>query len=124
MPTVARLNQYGSLQATEFDEVNATNSVKVNTSGTFFSTEFEENIDITFSFTHTYNAYDVTNNLVAEPFIYESGEISIANVYSPYNIISGDFAIPEYGPGGGTYMSYLVNHRCLVYNEIDEITGL
>lgn len=124
MATVARLNQYGSLQAIEFDEVNSTNSVKVNTEGAFFSTEFDENIDITLDFSHTYDAYDITNDLIAEPFFYEPGKIVAANVYSPYNLILSDFAIPEYGPSGGTYMKYLVNHKCLVYNEIDEVTSL
>lgn len=39
MPIVARLNQYASLQATEFDEVNAT-KVNVSAAGTFYALEF------------------------------------------------------------------------------------
>ena len=95
MPIVARLNQYGSLLATEFNEVSGANP-GVSGVGSFFSSEFSENIGITTSLN--------------------------ANVFPAYNIVYDEFALPLYGPGIGTYMSHYTDKTVVVYNEIDEIT--
>lgn len=94
MSVVARLNQYASLQSHTFDEVTFTTN-KVNTSG-IFSNEFEE---------------DRTAQLQA-------------NIYSPYDLITGEIAMASYGSGQGTYMKQTSTNKCIVYNEIDEITPI
>lgn len=90
-----RLNQYGTLQSNQFDEVTPTTSVKVGVTqtGTFYASEFIENI----------------------------GSLT-ANIYSAYDPLTGEVAQPLYGPGQGTYMRYTMDNKCIVYNEIDEVT--
>lgn len=96
MPIVARLDQYASLLATEFDETTS-NSVGVSGLGTYYASEFDENIGIT----------SVT-----------------ANVFAPYNIVYDEFAGVLYGPGQGTYMRQYTNKTVVIYNEIDEVTTI
>ena len=97
MPIVARLDQYASLLATEFDEVNGT-KINVSAGGTFYSSEFSENVGITTSLT--------------------------ANVFAPYDLVYGEFAGVLYGPGGGTYMRQNTDKTLVIYNEIDEVTSI
>ena len=97
MGVVARLDQYASILATEFDETTA-NNLGITGLGTCYSSEFSENIGI------------VTTNT--------------ANVFAAYDPISGEFADTLYGPGQGTYMRQNTNNSVIVYNEIDEITTI
>lgn len=96
MPTVARLDQYASLLAAEFDETTS-NAVGVSGLGTYYASEFDENIGIT----------SVT-----------------ANVFAPYDPVYDEFAGVLYGPGQGTYMRQYTNKTVVIYNEIDEITTI
>jgi len=125
----SRLNQYGTLQAIEFDEVTPTNTTKVgvNNSGVFYSSNFIENVGVE-NYSNIYQAYDIINDLIAQPFFgqgiyYNGGELT-ANTYSAYNPLTGEVAMPLYGPGQGTYMRYTVDNKCIVYNEIDEVTPI
>jgi len=97
MPVVARLNQYGSLLATEFDETTA-NALGVNTSGVFYAGDFDENIAI-------------------------ATKLS-ANVFPPYDIVFDEFAGVSYGPGQGTFMRQYTDKSMAIYNELDEVTSI
>ncbi len=129
MTIKSRLNQYGTLQAVEFDEVTSTNTTKVgvNNNGVFYSSEFNENVNVQ-NYSNIYEAYDIENDLIAQPFFgqgiyYNGGELT-TNTYSAYDPVSAEIAMPLYGPGKGTYMRHSVDNKCIVYNEIDEITDL
>ena len=97
MPVVAKLDQYASLIASEFDEINE-NNINISGVGTFYSSEFSENVGITTTLT--------------------------ANVFAPYDPIYDEFAGVSYGPGQGTYMRYNTDKSVTVYNEIDEVTTI
>jgi hypothetical protein len=125
MPVVARLNQYGTLIASEFDEFSP-NKVTVTNTGIFYSAEFIENVDVNYS--NIYSAYDVTNDLVAEPLVgtgntYTSGELTTI-AYPAYDVTTSEFASPLYGPGEATYIRYTIHNKCIVYNEIDEVSAI
>lgn len=96
MPIVGRLDQYGSMLVTsQFDETTA-NNTSVTGLGTYYSSEFSENVGI--------------------------GTTITANVYNAYDPVSDEFAGTSYGPGNGTYMSQNTNKSVIVYNEIDEVS--
>lgn len=95
MPIVGRLDQFGSMIVTgEFNEV-AGGNVNINGFGTYYASEFNENIGI-------------ANTLTA-------------NVFAPYQIVDDEFAGVLYGPGQGKFMSQTTGNVVIVYNEIDEI---
>lgn len=126
MPVVARLNQYASLQASEFDEING-NNVSVSAAGTYYSNEFVENVGVN-AVNNIFSAYNVTDSLYAEVTsgvgLSYPGQTLTANVYQPYNLIDGEFALPLYGAGQGTYMRQNYAKSLIIYNEIDEITTI
>lgn len=97
MPVVARLDQYASILSNEFDEISGGN-VRINGIGTYFSSEFSENVG-------------VANTLTA-------------NIFPPYNIVYDEFAGVLYGSGQGRYMRQNTDNSVIVYNEIDEITTI
>jgi hypothetical protein len=96
MPVLARLNQYASIQANEFDEVT-TSTVRISGVGTFYSVEFNENVGVT---------------------------TLTAGKFPAYNLIDAEFALPLYGPGQGTHMRRESNNTVTIYNEIDEVTPI
>jgi len=96
MPILARLNQYASIQAAEFDEVTTT-TVRISGVGTFSAVEFNENIGVT---------------------------TLTAGVFPAYNLIDAEFGFPLYGPGKGTHMRRESNNTITIYNEIDEVTQI
>ncbi len=96
MPIVGRLNQYGSMLAGEFDETTA-NNPSITGLGTYYATEFSENVGVT---------------------------TLTANVFPPYDIIYDEFAGVSYGPGQGTFMRQNTDKTVVVYNEIDEVTSI
>ena len=97
MPTVARLDQYASMLAYEFDETTA-NNPSITGFGTYYASEFSENVGIATTMT--------------------------ANVFAPYDPVYDEFAGVLYGPGQGTYMRQNTDKSVIVYNEIDEITTI
>jgi hypothetical protein len=97
MPVVARLDQYASLIASEFDEING-NDISVSGVGTFYSSEFSENVGIT--------------------------TVLTANVFPPYDLVYDEFASSMYGLGIGTFMRYNIDKSVTIYNEIDEVTTI
>jgi hypothetical protein len=98
MTVLARLNQYGTLLGREFDETTA-NNISISGLGTFFSSEFVENIGITTTLvTKTFLTYDP----VADDFI-------------------GDPLSDALGGSKGTYMRYNTDKSVVVYEEIDEV---
>jgi len=94
MPVVGRLNQYGSMLVTEFDETTA-NNPSITGLGTYYASEFSENVGIATTIT--------------------------ANVFAPYDPVYDEFAGVLYGPGQGRYMRQNTDQSVIVYNEIDEI---
>jgi hypothetical protein len=94
MPVVGRLNQYGSMLVTEFDETTA-NGPSITGLGTYYASEFSENVGIETTIT--------------------------ANVFAPYDVVYDEFAGVLYGPGQGRYMRQNTDKSVIVYNEIDEI---
>jgi hypothetical protein len=97
MPVVGRLDQYGSMLATEFDETTA-NNPSITGLGTYYASEFSENIGI--------------------------GTTLFANVFPPYDIVYDEFVGVSYGPGQGTFMRQYTDKSVIVYNEIDEVTTI
>jgi hypothetical protein len=97
MPVVARIDQYASLQALEFDEITSSTKIGPDASGTFFANEFSENLEAT-------------------PLV--------TNVFASYDLVTGDFASAPFGAGLGTYVRQTPASVCVVYNEIDEVTNL
>lgn len=97
MPIIARLDQYASMLAGEFDEVTGGN-LKISGFGTYFASEFSENVGI--------------------------GTTLFANVFPPYDIVYDDFGGNLFGPGQGRYMRQYSDKSVIVYNEIDEITSI
>lgn len=95
MPIVGRLDQYASVLVTEFDETTV-NNIGINTLGTYFSSEFAENVGVT---------------------------TLTANVFPPYDLLNDDFAGVFYGSGKGTYMRQNSDKSVIAYTEIDEITS-
>lgn len=126
MGVIGRLNQYGSMQSFEFDEISI-DKVSISIGGTYYSNEFIENVGIT-SINNIFPPYNITDSLYAEVSsgvgLSYPGQALTANVYQPYNIIDGEFALPLYGPGQGTYMRQDYIKRVIVYNEIDEVTPI
>jgi hypothetical protein len=96
MPILARLNQYAAIQANEFDEVTTT-SVRISGVGTFYSVEFSENVGVT---------------------------TLTAGIFSAYDLVDAEFALPLYGPGQGTHMRRESNNSITIYDEIDEVTAI
>ena len=95
MPIVGRLDQFGSIIVTsEFNEIVGGN-VRVTGLGTYYASEFKENIGV--------------------------GTTLTANVFPPYNTLYDEFAGVFYGPGPGTFMRQELTGNVVVYNEIDEI---
>lgn len=100
MPVVARLNQYAQLQTGfEFDETTA-NNIGVGTTGLFTASEFIENVGL-----------GETDSLYA-------------SIFPPYDYISGEFGENLYGPGQGVYMRHTTDKSLIIYDEIDEVTGI
>jgi len=97
MPVVGRLDQYGSILVTEFDETTA-NGPSITGFGTYYASEFSENVGI--------------------------GTTLFANVFPPYDIVYDEFAGVLYGPGQGTFMRQNTDKSVIVYNEIDEVTTI
>lgn len=97
MGVVGRLDQYASMLAYEFDETTA-NNPSITGLGTYYASEFSENVGIT-------TALD-------------------ANVFAPYDPVSGEFGGTLFGPGQGRYMRQNTDKSVIVYNEIDEITTI
>ena len=98
MTVLARLNQYGTLLGREFDETTA-NNISISGLGTFFSSEFIENIGITTTLTtRTFLTYDP----VSDDFI-------------------GDPLSDALGGSKGTYMRYNTDKSVVVYEDIDEV---
>ena len=96
MTIIARLDQYASTLIADFDETTV-NGPRITGVGTYYAGEFAENIGIT---------------------------TLTANVFRPYDIISGEIAGVLYGPGQGTYMRQNTDKSVSVYNQIDEITTI
>ena len=97
MPIVGRLDQFGSMIVTsEFNEV-AGGNVRVSGLGTYYSSEFKENVGVAVTLT--------------------------ANVFAPYQLVDDEFAGVLFGPGQGTFMRQNTDNTVIVYNEIDEETG-
>jgi len=95
MGVVGRLDQFGSMIVTsEFDEVTGGN-VRVTGFGTYYSSEFFENVGVAVTLT--------------------------ANVFAPYDPIYDEFAGVLFGPGQGTFMRQELTGNGIVYNEINEI---
>lgn len=99
MPIIARLNEYASLQANDFDEVTL-NQISFSGVGTCYADEFCENVGIS--------------------------TVLTATQYTPYNVIDDEFGGYVYSPGSGsgTYMRFYPNNVLVVYNEIDEVTSI
>ena len=95
MPTVGRLDQYASILVTEFDETTS-NNTGITSLGSYYASEFSENVGVT---------------------------TATSNVFSPYNLLTGDFAEVPYGVGKGTYMRENSDKSIIVYTEIDEVTS-
>ena len=72
MPIVGRLDQYGSMLAGEFDEISGGN-IRISGLGTYFSSEFSENVGIATTLT--------------------------ANVFAPYDLVYDDFGGTLFGVG-------------------------
>jgi hypothetical protein len=125
MPVVARLDQYASMLATEFDEISIT-KIRISIGGTYHTTsEFIENVGIP-TVNNIFPAYNIQDELIAEVTSGVGtsfpGVLLTANVYAPYDILNSEFAMPQYGAGNGTYMRHDYGQNVIVYNEIDEIT--
>lgn len=97
MAIIARLDQYASMLAGEFDEVTGGN-LRISGLGTYFALEFSENVGI--------------------------GTTLFANVFPPYDIVYDDFGGNLFGPGQGRYMRQYPDQTVIVYNEIDEVTSI
>lgn len=97
MPIVGRLDQYGSMLSGEFDEISGGN-IRISGLGTYFSSEFSENVGIATTLT--------------------------ANVFAPYDLVYDDFGGTLFGVGQGRYMRQNTDNTVVVYNEIDEITTI
>ena len=95
MSIVGRLDQYASMLAWEFDETTA-NNTSISGLGTYFSSEFSENVGIATTLT--------------------------ANVFAPYDPVYDEFSGTLFGPGQGRYMRQNTDKSVIVYNEIDEVT--
>lgn len=95
MSIVGRLDQYASMLAWEFDETTA-NNTSISGFGTYFSSEFSENVGIATTLT--------------------------ANVFAPYDPVYDEFSGTLFGPGQGRYMRQNTDKSVIVYNEIDEVT--
>jgi len=99
MTILARLSQYASLLGREFDETTA-NNISISGLGTFFASEFIENVGITTTLTtRTFLTYDP----VSDDFI-------------------GDPLSDALGGAKGTYMRYNTDKSVIVYEDIDEVT--
>jgi len=127
MPVVARLDQYASMLATEFDEISIT-KIRISIGGTYHTTsEFIENVGIP-TVNNIFPAYNIQDGLIAEVTSGVGtsfpGVLLTANVYAPYDILNSEFAMPQYGAGNGTYMRHDYGQNVIVYNEIDEITPI
>ena len=123
MGVVGRLDQYASILATEFDEISK-NNFSISVGGTCYSNEFIENVGVPV-INNIYPAYDIVDDLFAEVLsgvgLSYSGSSLTANVFAPYDPVSGEFASALYGPGQGTFMRRDYLGDLIVYNEIDEI---
>lgn len=97
MAVVGRLNQYASMQASEFDEVTV-NNTGINGFGTYYASEFSENVGI--------------------------GTTLTANVFPPYDLVYDEFGGNLFGAGQGRYMRQNADNSVIVYNEIDEVTPI
>lgn len=95
MTVVGRLDQYASMLANEFDEISGGNT-RISGVGTYFSSEFSENVGIT--------------------------TILTANVFPPYDLVYDDFGGTLFGAGKGRYMRQNTDKSVIVYNEIDEVS--
>ena len=96
MPVVGRLDQFGSMIVTsEFNEITA-NGPNITGLGTYYSSEFNENVGIAVTLT--------------------------ANVFAPYQLVDDEFAGVLFGPGQGSFMKQNTDNSVIVYNEIDEVT--
>jgi hypothetical protein len=126
MPVVARLDQYASMLAAEFDEISL-NIFSISAGGTCYSNQFIENIDIP-NIDNIYPAYDIVDDLFAEVSsgigLSYPGLSLFANVFAPYNVVDDEFAGVSYGPGQGTFMRRDYVGDLIVYNEIDEVTTI
>lgn len=97
MTILARLTQYASILASEFDEINGSN-ISISGVGTFYSSEFSENVGIT--------------------------TVLSTNIFPAYELVYDEFAGVSYGVGLGTYMRYNNDKSVTIYNEIDEVTSI
>lgn len=97
MNTVARLTQYGTIIASEFDEVS-NSGVRITGFGTYCSNSFNENVGI--------------------------GTTLQANVFKPFNPRDLNFCDVTNNPGNGTFMRRNNSGEVDLYNEIDEISFL
>lgn len=96
MGVVGRLDQYASMLCNEFDETTA-NNPSITGLGTYYASEFSENVGITTTLT--------------------------ANVFAPYDPVYDEFGGTLFGAGQGRYMRQNTDKSVIVYNEIDEITS-
>jgi hypothetical protein len=96
MGVVGRLDQYASMLAYEFDETTA-NNPSITSLGTYYASEFSENVGIT---------------------------TLTANVFPPYDSVYDEFGGNLFGSGQGRYMRHNTDKSVIVYNEIDEVTDL
>ena len=97
MNTLARLTQYGTIIASEFDEVS-NSGVRITGFGTYCSDSFNENVGI--------------------------GTTLQANVFKPFNQRDLNFCDVTNNPGNGTFMRRNNSGEVDLYNEIDEISFL
>jgi hypothetical protein len=97
MSVVARLDQYASIVAYEFDETTA-NNLSVTGLGTYYASEFSENVGIATTLT--------------------------ANVFPAYDPAYDDFGGTLFGSSGGRYMRQNTDKSVVIYNDIDEVTPI
>jgi hypothetical protein len=73
MPIVGRLNQYASMQASEFDEISGGN-IRISGVGTYFSSEFNENVNYVAQVDHGYsNWYCLVNGTATYSIVNSNG---------------------------------------------------
>ena len=97
MSVIARLDQYASIVAYEFDETTA-NNLSVTGLGTYYASEFSENVGIATTLT--------------------------ANIFPAYDPAYDDFGGTLFGSSGGRYMRQNTDKSVVIYNDIDEVTPI
>lgn len=121
MAIIGRLNKYATIQAKEFDETTG-NVVSLNSNGTFYSSDFVENIGI--SEVTIFSAFELLDDVFAiTPSIKYDPTLKLNR--TSYDILNDDFGITyDSSMQSGTYMSRDKYNSIIIYNEIDEVSSL